>query len=118
MTGFLTSDVAVHVMSMVVGVGVGLVVEAGSRRVWVGSMLVVAVFIGQTAIYQPSAVWAAPLLVVALGVTALIVAAVHYSQSPLLAGEPAWRKVIFMLAHGRKVRAAADAKRIEELREI
>jgi hypothetical protein len=111
----LASEVGVYIMSVLVGFGIGLVSEARSRRVWVGSMLVLAAYIVQVSIYQPGAIWAAPLLVLALGITALVVVVGRYSRSPLLAGEPLWRKVLLVFAHGRKVREAASAESADDL---
>lgn len=107
MDELLTGEFGTYVMSVLVGVGIGLVSEARSRRVWVGSMFVVAAYVIQVSLSQPSAMWAAPLLVLALGITALAVVVGRYSNSPLLAGEPYWRKVLLVFAHGRKVRDAA-----------
>jgi hypothetical protein len=117
MNEVLTSEVGVYVMSILVGVGIGLVSDAWSGRVWVGSMLVVAAFVIQISTYRPSAIWAAPLLVLALGVTALVVVTHRYSHSALLAGEPLWRKVLLVFAHGRKVREAASRECAEDLRD-
>lgn len=50
-----------------------------------------------------------------MGVTVLVCETVRYSQSPLLVGEPAWRKLFLVFAHGQKVRFAADAERAEAL---
>lgn len=74
-------------------------------------MLVVAAFGVQGALFQPDAVWAAPLFVIVIGITSLLSTVQRYSRSPLLVGEPYWRKVLLVFAHGRKVRSAALAER-------
>jgi hypothetical protein len=115
MTDFVTSDVGVCLISVAIGVGVGLMAEPRSRRSWIGSLLVTAGYVVLLVALTPSTIFAAPLFVVATALTALICDVVRYSQSPLLRGEPGWRKVLLVFVHVRTIRAAADAERSEEL---
>ena len=54
MSDLLTSEFGTYVMSVLVGVGIGLVYDARSRRIWVGSMLVVSAFVIQVSTFKPS----------------------------------------------------------------
>lgn len=115
MSEFLTNEAGVYLASLVFGIGLGLLIKAESRRAWVGFVLVFVVFLALIWPYLTRAVWAGPLFVVALGVTALLSAAAEHGSSPLAVGEPYWRKVLLLFIHGRKVSAAARSERQEEL---
>jgi hypothetical protein len=115
MNDFVTSNAGVCLISVAIGVGVGLMVEPRSRRSWLGSLLVTAVYVVLMMALLSNSVWAVPVFVISMGVTVLVCETVRYSQSPLLVGEPAWRKLFLVFAHGQKVRFAADVERAEAL---
>lgn len=117
MSEFVTSEIGVYLMSLVFGIGVGLLLEAESRRTWAGALLVTAVFVALLATSLPRAVWAVPIFVVALGVTALLSTVARFGSSPLLVSEPYWRKVVLTFVHGRRIRSAARAECEEESRQ-
>jgi hypothetical protein len=111
MSQFVLSEVGACVVSLMFGVGVGLLAGHDSRRVRHGAVLVTVGFVVQLFAYPPErAVWAAPVFVIALGVAALLSDVARYGASPLLIGQSYWQKVALMLAHGRRIKSAARVR--------
>lgn len=113
MMEFLATEGGMYVLSLVAGIGMGLLFDIESRRSWVGTVLVVAVFILLILNAQPGAAFTAPLSIVALGLTTLLSTVARYSQTALLVDEPYWRKVVLTLTHGRQIRSAARTEHEE-----
>jgi len=110
---FIANEAVVYLLSFVLAIGVGLVLNGDSRRAGIGSMLITAVFVIVVSTRGSDAPLAVPLYVVTLGIVAVLSAVRRYSDSSLLVGEPYWRKVMLMFAHGGKIRSATLAQREE-----
>lgn len=104
---FVASGPGVLLMSIMLGVGVGLMTKSDSVASWVGSLLITGVVVLGAATFWSNTPWAAPVYALALGLTSLLGIVRRYSDSPLLDGEPYWRKVALTLVHARAIRRAA-----------
>lgn len=108
---FVSSPFGAYVLSFVLAVAVGLVAAERGVRARLVTVLVTIVFIAVASTRVTDAVFAAPLYVTTLAVTAILVTVVELRTSPLLVGEPLWRKVLLVAVHEGTVRAAADLER-------
>ena len=103
----IENEVGVYVVSLAIAVGVGLMLDLSSRRAWIGSLLVTGAFVVLGLTVFSGAVWAVPIYVVVVVVAALLSETHRLADSPLLAGEPYWKRVALTASHGRAVREAA-----------
>ncbi|MBP2437651.1 hypothetical protein [Microbacterium amylolyticum] len=94
-------------LAVLVGVGVGLAVERGTRRTRVSAIIVGIGFFFLATVVRSDTIWPATLFGGACGLTTLLSAVNRYAESPHLAGEPYWRKVVIMAMHSREVKASA-----------
>lgn len=114
---FVTSEPGAYLLSFAFAVGVGLAVNWESLASWIGGLLVTAAFVLIAFAYFAEAPLAVPLYVIVVGVTSVLSNVRRYSASPLLAGEPYWRKVILTFTHQRAIRDADVAHREAQLAE-
>jgi uncharacterized membrane protein len=111
-TDFISSPAGAYVLTFVLAVAVGLVAGTRGARAWLATVLITIVFAAW--VYVGDATFAAPLYVVTSGVVAIIIRAFDLRDSPLLEGEPWWRNVLLVTAHGGTVQNAARAKERDE----
>jgi lysylphosphatidylglycerol synthetase-like protein (DUF2156 family) len=107
---FTSSPQGAYVLSLVLGLAVGLVAMMRGFRAWLATMLVTIAVVLLASSCTNDAPFAVPLYVVTLGVTAIVLAAADLRDSPLLVDEPWWRKVLLVAVHGRVVREAAASQ--------
>lgn len=106
---FAATPGGAYVLSFVLGIAVGLVAAVRGFRAWLATALVTVVFVVVASGRVGDAPFAAPIYVIVLGGTAVLLAAVDLRDSPLLVGETWWRRVLLVAAHGSVVRRAAEA---------
>jgi FtsH-binding integral membrane protein len=99
-----------YVLALLLAVAVGLVMSHRTARATVSVVLVSAVFVVGASTRVEDAPFAAPLYVVVAAVTSIVVAAVQLADSPLLVGEPWWRKFLLVMVHEGSVRRAAQVQ--------
>jgi uncharacterized membrane protein len=107
-TEFVSTAEGAYVLAVVLGVAVGLVAAMRGARSWLATVLITIVFVAAASTRISDAPFAGPLYAAPTGVTAILVVVVELRNSPLLAGESWWRKVLLVTVHGGAVRSAAD----------
>jgi|GEM_PF-2770483 len=104
---FFASELGVYLLALALAVGVSLMLNVESTASWVGTIVITAAFVLVAITQMAPAPGAVPLYVVALSVGGVAAEVRRYSDSPLLVGEPYWRKFLLTLTHRRRIREAA-----------
>ncbi len=108
MVEFAARPEAAYVLAIMLAIGAGLAAWRRESRAWITTVLISTVFV-IVAATRTDALFLTPVYLVVLAVTALIARTADLADSPLLAGEPTWRKVLLVLFHEARVRESAEA---------
>lgn len=104
---FFATGAGIYLLAISLGVAVSLMLNSRSALSWCGGIIVTLTF-SVVAAVQPSPVpVAVPLYAVSVGIGSVVVNTGRYSNSPLLASEPYWKKLLLTMAHPRRIRQAA-----------
>jgi hypothetical protein len=106
-TEFIDSATGAYALSLLGGVGVGLIATDRSERGLVASSLISVVFVLLASTRTADAVFAAPLYVLTVVFTSLVVDVGRFAGNPLLVDEPLWRRAFLVFAHPGALRDAA-----------
>lgn len=112
----IENEGGVYLLYLVLAVGVGLMSDASSRRTWIGSLLVTAVFTVLALTVFSNAYLAVPIYVLVFAVAALLSETRRLASTPLLVDEPYWKKIVLTATHPRTIRNAARVDRRDERR--
>lgn len=108
---FFTTPAGASLLALAFGVAAGLIAGERSVASRVALVLVAAAFTATALTLAPQSVWVGLTFVFATVVTALVRDLRRYADSPLLAGEPPWRRVFLVATHGARVRRAFELSR-------